>query len=188
MRPSLIAREKRHILKEKEPTLGSRGSQNSLSRRSRSVTEGSFVDDIVDEYDGNYDTRCSADSNVNESSSADSPQHVELKPVHTDTQSVHRTDDRVLPSAGGHQVPSVVNPDNPRATSVASERSTKSASSVVSDKSSQRNTSGSDSVLMQSMNKLIKAQSDMLTVQTQAVAIQGLPSLKKRRCYRLRGG
>ena len=139
----------------------------------------SVVDDIVDEYDGNYDTRYGADSNVNESSSADSPQHVELQPVHTDTQSVHRTDDRVLPSAGGHRVPSVVNPDNPRAMSVASERSTKSASSVVSDKSSQRNTSDSDSVLMQSMNKLIKAQSDMLTVQTQAVAIQGLPPLKK---------
>ena len=76
-------------------------------------------------------------------------------------------------------MPSVVNPDNSRTTSVASERSTKSASSVASDKSSQRNTSDSDSVLMQSMNKLIKAQSDMLTVQTQAVAIPGLPPLKK---------
>ena len=137
--------------------------------------------------------------------------HVKSQSVRTESQrrTVHRMDDRVLPSAGGHLVLNVVNPDNPRATSIASEhsiksvssvvsdksskhngdnpratsvasgRSTKSASSVVSDKSSKHSTSDSDSVLMESMNKLIKAQSDMLTVQTQAVAIQGLPPLKK---------
>ena len=38
----------------------------------------SVVDDIVDEYDENYDTRYGADSNVNESGHGDSTQHVEL--------------------------------------------------------------------------------------------------------------
>ena len=128
---------------------------------------------FYDEHEGSDDARSNFDSVFVEIGSAQSKKHVEPRHKSTEDQGrdMPKPDDRVLPSAGGRRLPRV----DPRATSAVSEHSTQSTSTDHSTLPS----ASEDSALVQSMNKLLKAQSEILTVQTQAVAIQGLPPLKK---------